>query len=110
LTRSRRPPTPPARLRDRWTISRATTVGLGTGLAALVLASWAERLLYLYALLLVATLACGASILAITFADTRARQRGVRVRPIRAFDVVAGAALTVPALYALWRLSPALGL
>lgn len=110
MTPRRRPPPPPPRWRDRWTISRATTAGLGTGLAALVVASWSERLLYPYAGLLVATLVCGVSVLGITAADMRARQRGAQVRPIRAFDVVAGSALTAPSLYALWRLAPALGL
>ena len=111
LTHKRRPP-PPLRLRDRWTIQRATGAGLALGLAALLLSaafgSWAETLLYPYAVLLALTFLCGASILWITFADMRARQRGIQVRPIRTFDVVAGLIITAPSAYALWRLWPLL--
>jgi len=113
LTHKRRPP-PPPRLRDRWTIQRAAGTGIVLGLAALLLSaafgSWAETLLYPYAALLALTFLCGASILWITFADMRARQRGIQVRPIRTFDVVAGLIIAAPSAYALWRVWPLLGL
>ena len=100
LTHKRRQPPPPKRLRDRWTIQRATGIGIVSGLAALLVSvaygSWADALLLL-------TLLCGASILLITFMDVRARERGVQVRPIRMFDVVAGIMITAPSLYAMWR-------
>ena len=111
LTHSRRPP-PPQGLRQRWTIQRATAAGITAGLAALLLSaafgSWAEALLYPYAALLALAFFSGASILWITFIDMRARQRGVQVRPIRAFDVVAGIVIAAPSAYALWRVWPEL--
>ena len=113
LTHSRRPP-PPKRLRDRWTIQRATGAGMVFGLAALLVSvafgSWADALLYPYAALLALTLTCGLSILWITFMDMRARERGIQVRPIRMFDVTAGLVISAPAAYALWRVWPSLGL
>ena len=113
LTHKRRPP-PPQGLRQRWTIQRATGAGIILGLAALLVSvafgSWAEALLYLYVGLLALTFLCGASILWITFADMRARQRGIQVRPIRTFDVVAGLIIAAPSAYALWRVWPLLGL
>jgi hypothetical protein len=112
LTLRRRPPPPPRRLRDRWTIQRATGAGVTLGLAALLVSvaygSWADALLYPYAALLALTLLCGMSILLITFMDVRARERGIQVRPIRMFDVVAGLIITAPSLYAMWRLWPIL--
>jgi hypothetical protein len=116
LTHKRRPPRPssrpPQRLRERWTIQRATGAGLIFGLAALLLSvafgSWADLLLYPYAALLALTFLCGASILWITFMDMRARERGVQVRPIRMFDVIAGIVIVAPSAYALWRVWPAL--
>ncbi|MBV9881566.1 MAG: hypothetical protein JO276_00990 [Sphingomonadaceae bacterium] len=112
MTHKRRAPPPPRGWRQRWTIQRATVAGLGCGLAALLLASafgsWADAVLYPYAILLALTLVCGLSILWISFWDMRARERGVQVRPIRAFDVVAGIVLTVPSAYALWVLWPQL--
>lgn len=108
LTPRRRPPAPPRRLRDRWNIQRATTVGIATGLAALLLSSWSEELRLPYAALVALTLVCGLSILWITFADIRARRRGQQVRPIRTFDVIIGVVLAGPALYAAWRLWPLL--
>ena len=114
MTHKKRQPPPPRRLRDRWTIQRATGAGFVLGLAALLVSvaygSWADALLYPYAALLALTFLCGASILWITFADMRARQRGIQVRPIRMFDVVAGLIITAPSLYAMWRLWPLLGL
>jgi hypothetical protein len=112
LTHSRRPP-PKKRLRDRWTIQRATGAGMVFGLAALLVSvafgSWADALLYPYAGLLGLTALCGLSILWITLMDMRARERGIQVRPIRMFDVTAGLVISAPALYALWRVWPSLG-
>jgi hypothetical protein len=114
LTHKRRQPRPPRGFRERWTIQRATGAGILFGLAALLMSvafgSWADALLYPYAALLALTLLCGASILWITFIDMRARERGVQVRPIRMFDVVAGLVISAPSLYALWRVWPMLGL
>ena len=95
-----------------WTIQRATIAGICFGLAALLLSSALDNLpdpaLYLYALLLVLTALCGASVLWITLHDIRTRGRGGRMRPIRAFDVAAGAVLVLPALYALRLVWPEL--
>ena len=105
LTRKRHRP-PPQGWRGRWTIQRATVVGALSGLAALLLSiaygSWAELVLYPYALLLALAFLSGASILLITFMDMRARKRGAQVRPIRMFDVAAGIVITAPSAYALW--------
>ena len=112
MTPKRRPPPPPLGWRERWTIQRATWIGIVAGLGALLLSaafgSWAEALLYPYAALLALAFLCGASILWITFMDMRARQRGIQVRPIRMFDVVAGLIIVAPSAYALWRVWPLL--
>ena len=112
MTHKKRRPPPPPRLRDRWTIQRATGAGVMLGLAALLVSvaygGWADALLYPYAALLALTLLCGVSILWITFMDMRARERGIQVRPIRMFDVVAGLIITAPSLYAFWRIWPML--
>ena len=114
MTHKRRQPRAPQGLRQRWTIQRATAAGIILGLAALLLSaafgSWADLLLYPYAALLALAFLCGVSILWISFADIRARQRGVQVRPIRMFDVIAGVIITAPSAYALWRVWPELGL
>jgi hypothetical protein len=114
LTHKKRQPPPPQGLRSRWTIQRATGAGIVLGLAALLVSvafgSWAEALLYPYALLVALAFFCGASILWITFFDMRARDRGAQVRPIRMFDVVAGIVIAAPSAYALWRVLPLLGL
>jgi hypothetical protein len=111
LTRRRLPP-PRRGWRERWTIQRATAAGIICGLAALLLSaafgSWADALLYPYAALLALAFLCGISILWITFVDMRARERGVQVRPIRMFDVVAGIVIAAPSAYALWRAWPLL--
>lgn len=95
-----------------WTIQRATVAGILFGLTALLLSSaldsLPDRTLYLYALLLVLTASCGGSVLWITLQDIRTRGRGGRMRPIRAFDIAAGAVLVLPALYALRLVWPEL--
>jgi hypothetical protein len=97
-----------------WTVPRATVAGIALGIAALLLAAfannWPDTLLYPYAALLVLTFACGASILWITLQDIRTRGRGGRMRPIRAFDVAMGALLVLPSAYGFWLVRPALGL
>jgi hypothetical protein len=86
--------------------------GITFGLAALLVSaafgSWAEALLYPYALLVALAFLSGASILLITFMDMRARKRGAQVRPIRMFDVAAGIVITAPSAYALWLAWPLL--
>lgn len=114
MTRRRRPnPPPPKGVLSGWTAARATLWGLAVGLLALLagilMRSWPDAL-YPYALLLVLTLFCGASILWLTLWDMRTRGRGGRMRPIRAFDAAMGAALVLPAGYGLWSIAPLLGL
>ena len=112
MTRRRRhaPPVPAGPLAS-WTIQRATVTGLLFGIAALLLAgapwNWP---IWPYAAALGLTLLCGLSTLWITYYDIRTRGRGGRMRPIRAFDVAAGALLTLPALYGLWLIRSDLGL
>lgn len=97
-----------------WTLSRASMLGLTAGIAALLLAAALDRLpenvLYAYATLLALTAFCGVSILWITAFDMRARGTSGRMRPIRVFDIAIGAALLLPAAYALWRIASRLGL
>ena len=92
-----------------WTIPRATGIGVSAGLAALVLwplyAAYQERVLWAFVATLAIAATCGISILLITGADMLLRQRGESVRPVRAFDLVVGTALTVPSLLQLALLS-----
>jgi hypothetical protein len=97
-----------------WRIQRAAGFGIAAGLVALMLAwlsqLWPDLLDYPYAAALVFTAFCGASILWISGFDMRRRGTSERMRPIRAFDLVVGATLFLPSLYALWLLRPVLGL
>lgn len=97
-----------------WTVQRAAMAGVAAGLGALLLAAspgaWPDWLLNAYAGLLALTCLCGLSILWITLMDMRTRGRGGRMRAIRAFDIAIGAALLLPAGYALRMIAPALGL
>ena len=108
----RRPPPPPQGPLAAWTVQRAALTGFAFGLAALLLAAFAEgrTMRWVYAALLLLTMACGASILLINLIDAHARQRGDRVRPIRMFDLATGALLVLPAGWALYRIWPLLGL
>ena len=98
----------------RWTVQRASGLGIVVGLIAAVTAavygSWPEGILYPYSMLLALTAFCGASILWITMVDMRTHARGGRVRPIRAFDVAIGLVLVLPSIYALRRLWPEFGI
>ncbi len=97
-----------------WTIQRASGTGIVAGIAALLVVSLldtaADRLLYPYALLLVLTAWCGASIFWITIFDMRRRGTSGRMRPIRTIDIAVALALLLPALYALALIRPSLGL
>ena len=112
MSRRRRPPPPSKGLLSAWTTQRAALAGFGFGLAALLVAAFAESraVLLVDAGLMLLTFACGASILLISLVDAHLRQRGERVRPIRMVDVALGAVLVVLPGYGLYRLSILLGL
>jgi hypothetical protein len=113
MSRRRRPPPPQKKgPLAGWTVQRAEITGLGFGLAAFMMAQFAEgrTALLIYAALLVLTILCGASILLISLMDAHARQRGDLVRPIRMFDLAMGALLVLPASYGLYRIWWLLGL
>lgn len=94
---------PPRTVSPGWTVKRATGSGVVFALAAVVL-----RLLYpaspaLIRIPLLASCALaafsGLSILWITAVDLlRHRRRGVRLRPLRAFDMAVAALLVLPAV------------
>ena len=88
-----------------WTQSRATGWGILAGLAALALwpvyATAQGVLIYVFTLALIVTALCGLSLLVMTLIDIRNRQRGIRMRAFRIFDVVAGLLLALPSLMAL---------
>jgi hypothetical protein len=97
-----------------WTLRRAANAGLIAGVAAILAAIlfdfWPGALLYPYAALLALTALCGASVLLITARDMRIRGTNHLMRPIRGFDLVVGAVLLLPALYALSQIWSRLGL
>jgi glycerol uptake facilitator-like aquaporin len=89
------------------TVPKAIGLGAGAGAAAVLL--WivqgtAPGLLVLpYVVALAVTALCGAYILLATWYDSyRNPRRGVRIRPIRGFDIAAGLLLTAPAIWALY--------
>lgn len=98
----------------RWTIPRATGVGIAAGigavLAAVAMGARPDLLRWPYAVLLALAGFCGASILWITLVDMQRRGTSPQMRPIRWFDIVVGAALLLPAGLALHQLAPELGL
>lgn len=108
--KSHRPP-PPAR-RSRWTIQRASAVGIGCGiLALLILGLFGEEVRWLfdaYAALLALTGFCGASVLWITAFDMRRRGTSHLMRPVRGFDLAVGIALLGLSAYGLRLAWPAL--
>lgn len=112
MSRKRRPATLPRSLLSRWTTQRLALAGFSFGLAALLVAAFAEgrAMVLVYAGLLTLTILCGASILLILLRDVHARQRGDRVRPIRIFDLSVGVLLVLPASFGLYRIWPLLGL
>lgn len=100
-------------VRHLWTISRASMLGILAGVIAMLMVSFRDPRdagLYPYAVLLVLTAFCGASILWITAFDMRARGTSHLIKPVRVFDIAIGLALLVPSLYAFWRISGPLGL
>jgi hypothetical protein len=89
-------------------VPRVIAIGAGAALAALLMwiafSRWPETFVIPYVLALLATAACGLFILLATIADSvNNPRRGVRIRPIRGFDVVVGLMLAGPSL---WALSP----
>lgn len=86
-----------------WTLSRATGIGATAGLLALLLwPFFPSDQAWLGWLFLAASMVaglCGLSILLITAFDILFHpRRGVRIRPVRAFDIVLGAALVALSL------------
>ena len=85
-----------------WNARRAAGPGLIAGCIAFFLwpiyASFPEIAIVPFMIALVLTSFCGISILTLTVVDLRNNQRGRRVRPIRAFDVIFGLALATPSL------------
>jgi hypothetical protein len=95
------------------TVPRAIGFGVGAGAAALLLwvlhLNWPRIFVVPYVLALMATAACGIFILLVTWYDSyRNPRRGVRIRPIRGFDIVTGLLLAVPSLWGLYPFLPAL--
>ena len=89
-------------------VPRVTAAGAVAALAALLLwvlyGRWPETFVLPYVLALVATAGCGLFVLFATLTDSLNNpRRGVRIRPIRGFDVAVGLLLAGPSL---WALSP----
>lgn len=89
------------------TVPGAIAVGVGAGIAAILL--WvayrnAPGLFVLpYLAALAVTAGCGAYILLATMVDSyRNPRRGVRIKPIRGFDIAAGLMLAAPSVWALY--------
>jgi hypothetical protein len=92
-------------------VPKAIGAGAACGLFAILLwvafTFWPSLFVLPYVIALAATAVCGAFVLLATWRDTyRNPRRGVRIRPIRGFDVAAGLLLTVPTT---WALLPFLG-
>lgn len=95
------------------TIPRMTAVGAVAGAAAMLLwllhLAWPRVFVLPYVAALGLTALCGAYVLLATVADSyRNPRRGVRIRPIRGFDVAAGLLLSAPSMWALAAFLPAL--
>ncbi len=87
-----------------WTLSRAAGVGVAAGLVSMVL--WPiyaaqPAALPLFVVALAMTAFCGLSVLAFTLFDLATRRRGIRLRPVRLFDLVLGLFLSVSSLLVL---------
>jgi hypothetical protein len=108
------PPPPQSFLRARWTLPRATIVGIVCAIAAILIAGiFGEQYRWLfdaYAVLLALTALCGASILWITALDMRRRGTNHLMRPIRGFDLALGLLMLGLSLFALRLAWPALDL
>jgi len=94
-----------------WTIQQLAGAGSIAGIAALLLwpafVAWPDPLRLPFILILAVACFCGAAMLLITLRDIARRPvRGSRLRPIRAFDVVLGLALTIPTLIELRAIVP----
>jgi len=94
---------PARRVGPGWTVKRATGFGVVLALSAIVLRLFypASPELVRIPLLALCALAafCGFSILWITAVDLlRHRRRGVRLRPLRAFDMAVAVLLVLPSL------------
>jgi hypothetical protein len=101
VTRRRQPSNP---VRKGWTVQRATGLGAVAGAIGLVMLLFypaAPEALNLPFLAVCAIAAfCGLSILWITAVDRyRKGRRGIRMAPLRAFDVSVGLLLALPALW-----------
>jgi hypothetical protein len=98
-----RRPQPERPVSPGWTVKRATGLGAVAALAAAVLRLFYPASPELVRLPLLASCAlaafCGLSILWITAVDRlRHGRRGVRLRPLRAFDIAMAALLLLPAV------------
>lgn len=93
---------------NRWTARQAAGPGLVAGCIAMALwpvfAIFQGYVRYPFGAALAVASFCGMTILVLTVVDLRNRRRGLRVRPIRAFDVILGLVLAVPCGYELWAL------
>ena len=89
-------------------VSVPKAIGAGVACAAVALllwlafSFWPHIFILPYVAALVATALCGFYVLIATMRDSyRNPRRGVRIRPIRSFDIVAGVLLAGPATWAL---------
>lgn len=87
-------------------VPKAIGAGAACGVAAILawvgFTFWPDIFVLPYVVALAATAACGSFVLLATLRDSyRNPRRGVRIRPIRGFDVAAGLLLTVPTTWAL---------
>ena len=91
-----------------WTARQAAGPGLVAGCMAVILwpifAIFQGYTRYPFGAALAVASFCGLSILVLTVIDLRNRRRGLKVRPIRAFDVILGLALALPSSLELWAL------
>jgi hypothetical protein len=94
-------------VKRRWTIQRATGIGVVAGFAALVLRlfypGWPGAVGPFFLAACAVAAFCGLSILWITAVDRlRYGRRGERLVPLRTFDIALALFLTVPSLWTIW--------